>query len=460
MMRSQSSANTFEMNGIFSLQSFEGDEGGRLDLTSQPHARSLSGLSVISPVLAALLAFSAPTAILAETAPAGMVPYDHPVFHNGKRVLWHGTWRGTSAKKAGSHVVEPAKTEAAKAPDPAPDPVKTEPTKAADGKPAVAKVGDFSILVDVDDAYAGRMANDLITAMKSAGGKGRLVAGRTSQSSIAHAVTSDAADLAITPIVGPNETPDWLAKTPYIARLGTETVEVITPQSITQISQLQGRKVAVGAADGASATTATVIFAKLGIAATFVNETTVQGLADLVDRKVDAVVLVGAKSSKIVGDFGKDGKYHLAAVAWTPELKMFSPAVVASSDRPHLVGPEEKIETLAIPMALIALDAPAGSLRATKLAPFATHFLEAYDELVASATDPSWRDVNLAATAPKWNRLAAAQEWVEKTKSSVDSDFESFRSNARSISAAGPAPDPADADRLYEALTKWRQITH
>ena len=28
-------------------------------------------------------------------ASSGMVPYNRPVFHNGKRVLWHGAWRGT-----------------------------------------------------------------------------------------------------------------------------------------------------------------------------------------------------------------------------------------------------------------------------------------------------------------------------------------------------------------------------
>ena len=32
--------------------------------------------------------------------PAGMVPYDHPVYHNGVRVLWHGVWRGGQGKVA------------------------------------------------------------------------------------------------------------------------------------------------------------------------------------------------------------------------------------------------------------------------------------------------------------------------------------------------------------------------
>ena len=35
---------------------------------------------------------------IAEQAPAGMVPYAHPVYKNGHRVLWHGAWRAGGAR--------------------------------------------------------------------------------------------------------------------------------------------------------------------------------------------------------------------------------------------------------------------------------------------------------------------------------------------------------------------------
>src|ERR1700691_6155224 len=35
-----------------------------------------------------------------KKSPYGMVPYDHPAYHNGVRVLWHGAWRGSQGKVA------------------------------------------------------------------------------------------------------------------------------------------------------------------------------------------------------------------------------------------------------------------------------------------------------------------------------------------------------------------------
>src|SRR6202453_4986037 len=57
--------------------------------------------------IAGLLAF-APISTRAEHAPRGLVPYDHPVYRNGKRMLWHGAWRAAGAKTR-LPAVEPAK---------------------------------------------------------------------------------------------------------------------------------------------------------------------------------------------------------------------------------------------------------------------------------------------------------------------------------------------------------------
>src|SRR5271163_585972 len=48
---------------------------------------ALAGLLVLAPI-----------STWAVNAPSGMVPYDHPVYRNGKRILWHGAWRARGAK--------------------------------------------------------------------------------------------------------------------------------------------------------------------------------------------------------------------------------------------------------------------------------------------------------------------------------------------------------------------------
>src|SRR5271154_3763517 len=36
----------------------------------------------------------------AQKIPYGMVPYSRPVYKNGKRILWHGVWRGSLSRYA------------------------------------------------------------------------------------------------------------------------------------------------------------------------------------------------------------------------------------------------------------------------------------------------------------------------------------------------------------------------
>src|SRR5215472_6852256 len=57
----------------------------------------------------------------AQKIPYGMVPYGRPVYKNGKRMLWHGAWRGNSLGRYARQSVAPAaaKPLLALAPEPA-----------------------------------------------------------------------------------------------------------------------------------------------------------------------------------------------------------------------------------------------------------------------------------------------------------------------------------------------------
>src|SRR5271154_3033918 len=46
-----------------------------------------------------------------QKIPYGMVPYSRPVYKNGKRMLWHGVWRGGTlgryARQSGAPAAKP-----------------------------------------------------------------------------------------------------------------------------------------------------------------------------------------------------------------------------------------------------------------------------------------------------------------------------------------------------------------
>ncbi len=388
-----------------------------------------------------------------------MVRYNHPVYHNGKRVLWHGAWRGG----VGHESARTAPAKAAIATKAAPQP------QASSAKPSPRSnpVKPFSIVADPDDLVASRMAKDYAEVLNDMGAAGRAIVGTTSPTGIAKVMRTDMADFAIvtfdTLTVGMKYAPDWPQRAPLVARLAAERIEIVAPKEVKSVSDLQGKTVSFGDPDSATGITAKLLFSRLGVAVNPTYEPLADGLDALSAGKRAAVVVLGAKDAHALENFGDGGGYHIVAIPWAPTLEQtYAPARVAAADRPKLIAANESVETIAEPMALIALDAPAGSPRADALGRTARVFFDSYDAFLSTDHDAHWRDVNLAADPSiqnaSWQRLAAAQEWLDERKTSADASLDAFRASAKSAADASGGPRAEDSDRLYEDLTHWRSL--
>jgi len=364
----------------------------------------------------------------AQTAPPGMIPYDHPVYKNGKRVLWHGADEAADATPATSD--KPA------------------------AKAAPASHALFTVVADGDDSCAARMVEELSAALRAGGLRSKVAVGRTGPASLSKYMAGDDADLAIAPIDAIAEAAGaagWRDKAPLIARLGRETIEIVASKSIADIAALEGRKVAVGPATGSGEAVAAHLFHALGINPKFVAESVAQGLLELNQGKIDAVFAVGETHSHSVGEFGKSGGFHLLAAPTTPALAAaYAPVRLTHADRPNLIGADEKVDTLSAGMALFALDAAPGGERAQRDGAVIAPLFEKYAALLQAGTDPNWREVNLAAAAPGWPRLEAAKAWLEAHGAPGGDKLATFRDNLRTLPPTGPAE--GDIDRLYRGL--------
>ena len=389
-----------------------------------------------------------------------MVPYNHPVYRNGKRMLWHGAWRGgvrhESARTA------PAK--AAIAAKPAPQ----SPAPDAKTAPQSQPLKPFSVLADPDDLAASRMAKDFAEVLNDKGGAtGRAIVGSTSPTGIAKVMKTDMADFAIVTFnslaVGAKYQPDWPKRAPLVARLAPEMIEVIAPKDVKSISDLEGKTVSFGDPDSATAMSAKLLFSRLGITVNPTYEPLTDALDALSAGKRGAVVVLGAKEARALEGFGDDGHCHVVAIPWSTALEqVYAPARVAAADRPNLVAANDSVETVAEPMALVALDATPGSQRADALGRVARIFFDSYDAFLTGDRDDHWRDVNLASngSAPDgaWPRLAAAQGWLDERKISADASLDAFRASAKAAADASGGPKAEDSDRLFDDLTRWRGL--
>ena len=383
--------------------------------------------------------------------PYGMVPYTRPVYKNGKRILWHGAWRGNLGKYArqGARAAE-VKPALALAPEPA---------------PAAAK--DFTVIADPGDARASRMAHDFAAVVSASGAPGRVIVGSTSPNGLGKVLRTDMADFAIVSldslVSSAKGDPEWMKRSPFVARLAPETLAVIAPREVKSINDLQGKTVSFGDLDSATSLSGRMLFSRLGVTANQTNGPLPEALDQLAAGKVDAVVVLGAGESQALNDFGGDGRFHIVAVPWSPTLEpVYAPAHLTAAERPNLVSPTEPVETVGEPMALVALDAGPGSARADALGRVARVFFDNYDGLLTDDRDPHWRDVNLAADASwpngPWPRLGAAQSWLDAKKASADGSLDAFRASAKSAADSAGWPSAADSDRLYDGLTRWRGL--
>ncbi|GEM_PF-2461897 len=373
-----------------------------------------------------------------------MVRYPKPIMRNGRLVLWHGAWRTGARSEAHPR---PGRTAAAppQAAAPAVAPAKPEAPRA------------LSILADSGDATALRLAGELAGVMSGDEGQVKAAAGAVSRAALAKAISAETADFALVPLdalADPVLAADLRQRAPYVARLPSEEIELVAARSIADIRQLAGRRVNVGAADGAAAASAGLIFSRLNIAANWTNYPLNEALQRLKDGRVDAVLVIGGKNSDALKAFGDDGRFHLVAIPYAPSLSAYyAPGRASAQDWPKLVAPGEKIDTLSAPVALLAIGA-AASDRAQPVAAAADRFLANFDQLLDKSKDASWREVNLAARIEQAPRFAPAQAWLDQNAGAANADYETFRALAQAADAANGGPSSADSDRLYQSLIR------
>ena len=367
-----------------------------------------------------MIAASPLTAAHAETqAPAGMVPYDHPVYKNGHLVLWHGPSHGGGAPAA------PAKT-AAKPP-----------------------AGDIVIIADASDPAERRFANDVAAALGGAQIKTTVSQGAVNAAGLEKAVAQGDAEfalVALVPLLAHDETAPLRAKAPIAARLGAEVVDIVAGKTIATTAALEGVKVDVGPEGSPQAATLATLFDKLGVHPQLQHHPLDAALALLQAGKLDAVASMGAPTPSSLSDFGAKGEFHEVAVSWSPALRgLFTPATITDHERPHLIGAGGSVLTVGAPVALVALGEAGASDEANKA-------VAALYDGIAGQKAPwdgaPWTSVNFACRAPNWPRAKGLDAWFAAHGGSPDPALVAFQS------AAGDAG--GDPDKLYSSLLRWR----
>jgi TRAP-type uncharacterized transport system substrate-binding protein len=213
-----------------------------------------------------------------------------------------------------------------------------------------------------------------------------------------------------------NQVPDIQRKITYVLNLFPSELHVFVRPEIQSLNDLAGKKVNFNTLGTAAAYSGPLIFSRLGldVEKTFIPHQVALEQMRKGEGGMAAVVFITSKpvDAFVRGRFEPGFKF--LPVPYNSKLQdYYLPSTFDAADYPNLIKQGERVETIAVPTALVAYNWPAGSNRFDRVARFVEHLFSRIDKLQAPGFDPKWKSINLAATVPGLARFPTAQAWLD-----------------------------------------------
>ena len=241
----------------------------------------------------------------------------------------------------------------------------------------------------------------------------------------------------------------------FITHLFPSELHVFVRPEIGSLSELAGKPVNFNTHGTAAAYSGPIIFERLGIKVQphFIPHPV--AMAEMAKSdKFAAVVFV---SSKPLDPFVKrrwpEG-FKFLPVPLTQRLEeYYLPATLEAADYPGLIPQGTSIQTIAVPGVLAVYAWPQGSERYNRLSRLVDYMFERLPKLQSEAGyHPRWRDINLAASVPGWQRSRPMQEKLAAAAAAkFDPALDGGTALKQALAQIAPG-DAAEQNRLYRKL--------
>jgi len=213
----------------------------------------------------------------------------------------------------------------------------------------------------------------------------------------------------------------------YIVRLPLSEVHILATADIQTIDDLKGKKVSFGPAGSASSLTGTIVFQRLGIQVEQALVDNPTALQKLKSGEIAALVRVIGKPIDFFAKIPANSGLHFLPIPFSKTFAdYYALAELSSKEYPTLVAESQPVETIGVPAVLAVYnwqkDGGYGSDRYRRVERFTEAFFSKWDKFQQPPRHPKWRDVNLAATVPGWNRWSFAEEMLRRLRTTEVTD--------------------------------------
>ena len=197
-------------------------------------------------------------------------------------------------------------------------------------------------------------------------------------------------------------------KVRYISKLYNEEVHLLARSEFDTVDDLNGKRVNFGTEGSGTFMTASIIFDDLGIDVDVSSYPEPIALEKLRAGELDALVFVGGKPVEFVQNVSRQDQLHLLDIPPERIKAAYLPSELTADAYPNLVDAGDPVQTVAVSAVLAAYNWPAGHPRRQKLDRFIESFFANFESLLEPPFHPKWREIDLTAPVPGWQRITPA----------------------------------------------------
>jgi TRAP-type uncharacterized transport system substrate-binding protein len=246
----------------------------------------------------------------------------------------------------------------------------------------------------------------------------------------------------------------------YLTHLFPSELHVFVRPEIRTLEDLAGKPVNFNTKGTAAAFSGPIIFDRLGIKIDARFDPHPVAMADMAKSdKYAAVVFVSSKPlDPFVRRKWPEG-FKFLPVPLTQKLEeYYLPAQLEAADYPGLIPEGQTIETISVPALLAVYAWRPRTDRYNRMVRFIDYLFERLPKLqTAAGYHPKWRELNLAANVPGWQRFAAMQmKLVAAAAAKGDPSADGTAKVQAEIARLAPG-NTAEQNRILREYMRWQR---
>jgi TRAP transporter TAXI family solute receptor len=250
----------------------------------------------------------------------------------------------------------------------------------------------------------------------------------------------------------------------YITRLYNEEMHLLVAPNINSIDDLAGKKVNFSDVGSGSQVSSQLIFEALKIKVQEVNMGQADAFEALKKGEIAASILIAGKPTGAFGKLKAGPEYKLLPMPYPPALQDdYLPATLTHEDYPLLIPEGQTVDTIAVGAVLAVFNWAPNSERYRRVAKFTEALFKNFDKFLEKPRHPKWKEVNLAAELPGWERFGAAKELLAANnrdqlvgQDRLKQDFAKFLTTSAPAETAATMTEQRRED-LFKKFLEWQQ---